>query len=155
MAPRYCPPLQQPVARLRRQRLPLLSSRTHLLPPGPRLASPHSPASHPARPPQHYDNRSNAPLTRAATIIVYLTGTQSGGGTYFPRAMLSRAYRRQAGAGFSGGGGGGAAAGAGGVQGRLALPEGVEVARGGAEPGLRVLPRTGRAILFWCASGGG
>ncbi|GBF96179.1 hypothetical protein Rsub_08927 [Raphidocelis subcapitata] len=82
----------------------------------------------------HYDNRSGVPLTRAATIIVYLQDTPAGGATSFPRAALSGAYARPAGGGAP----------------RLALPEGVEAlgaGRGG--DGVRVFPRRGRAVVFW------
>ncbi|KAI8474309.1 MAG: hypothetical protein J3K34DRAFT_518266 [Monoraphidium minutum] len=96
---------------------------------------------------QHYDNRAGAPLARAATIIVYLADTEEGGATNFPRAVLSRAYDPSATAAPATAAAP-AAAGAAAAAGRAALPPGVAAAAGG-EPGIRVFPKQGRAIIFW------
>lgn len=37
---------------------------------------------------EHYDNRADGPLTRAATILVYLCGTEEGGATRWAAAGL-------------------------------------------------------------------
>lgn len=104
---------------------------------------------------EHYDNRADSPLTRAATIIVYLCDTESGGATAFPRAVLagqaSGSYAAApAGAsgalpGFSRGGSGGE--GLGGSGGGWQLPPKVDVGPRGV--GIKVFPVRGRAVVFW------
>lgn len=34
---------------------------------------------------EHYDNKVGGAVTRAATIIIYLTDTPAGGATFFPK----------------------------------------------------------------------
>eukprot|EP00879_Flechtneria_rotunda_P003674 GHRR01003911.1.p1 GENE.GHRR01003911.1~~GHRR01003911.1.p1 ORF type:complete len:380 (+),score=161.98 GHRR01003911.1:1720-2859(+) len=74
---------------------------------------------------EHYDNRADSPLTRAATIIVYLSDTAAGGATSFSRAVNafpSSVFERP-------------------------LPPKVTTGPGGR--GIKVFPVQGRALVFW------
>eukprot|EP00878_Enallax_costatus_P004227 GHUV01004457.1.p1 GENE.GHUV01004457.1~~GHUV01004457.1.p1 ORF type:complete len:357 (+),score=106.65 GHUV01004457.1:233-1303(+) len=73
---------------------------------------------------EHYDNRADSPLTRAATIIVYLCDTEEGGGTSFPRAVTGWTEGSD-----------------------WQLPPKVTFGPGGQ--GIKVLPVQGRALVFW------
>jgi hypothetical protein len=110
---------------------------------------------------EHYDNRADSPLTRAATIIVYLCDTDSGGATSFPRAVVAgQASGSYAAApagtaaalpGFSGAQGGqgldGSAGQGSGFGGGWRLPPKVSVGARGV--GIKVYPVRGRAVIFW------
>lgn len=73
---------------------------------------------------EHYDNRADSPLTRAATIIVYLCDTEEGGATSFPRAVTGWTE-----------------------QSDWQLPP--KVSFGPRGQGIKVFPVQGRALIFW------
>lgn len=81
---------------------------------------------------EHYDNRADSPLTRAATIIVYLCDTEAGGATSFPRAVMGGWKESTAAAG---------------VDSDWQLPPKVAVGPRGV--GIKVFPVRGRALVFW------
>jgi hypothetical protein len=112
---------------------------------------------------EHYDNRADSPLTRAATIIVYLCDTDAGGATSFPRAVLAgqapgsyaaapagtaaalpglSSSSSSAGFGVQGGGSGKSLGGGG-----WRLSPKVSVGVRGV--GIKVFPVRGRAVVFW------
>jgi hypothetical protein len=112
----------------------------------------------------HYDHRVGVTLPRHATVLAYLCDTPRGGATWFPNADVGgsatdAAALDAAGAGAGGvatvsaaAQGGGKRGGGGGRQQRLPtlLPRGgVEVGSAAEGGGVRVLPRRGRALVFW------
>jgi 2OG-Fe(II) oxygenase superfamily len=81
----------------------------------------------------HYDNRADAPLTRAATIIVYLDDTTSGGATSFPRACVAAPGQTPPNSSSTT---------------AVPLPRGVTLGADGR--GVSIMPVKGRAVVFWC-----
>lgn len=87
---------------------------------------------------EHFDGKDGHYSERAATVMCYLNDVEDGGVTAFPRSSgypLARALAAcQAGAGNS-----------------PSAPEGSAGAAAPGGQGLNVVPRQGRAVIFWCA----
>ncbi len=134
------------------------SSESDALCHNPLLAPPHMPL-----PPTLRSLRAplpGQPLTRQATIIVYLEDTAGGGATFFPRSSGACVHRLNGCKLSSQTASSCSPVGIPGTDGNLMIPQPLTASAVAAlsltmhgerhiRPGLRVYPSKGRAILFW------